>query len=56
MGLYSSKQAASFLGCSVRTLQRWRQHQEGPPYIRQVGRVFYDKTDLERWVYQNRRL
>ena len=56
MDLYTTKQSATFLKCSPRTLQRWRQHHQGPPYIHQGGRIFYDKTDLARWQYQNRSL
>jgi hypothetical protein len=56
MDLLTTKQAAIFLKCSPRTLQRWRQYRQGPPYIHQEGRIFYVKTDLERWQYQNRTL
>lgn len=56
MDLYSTKQVAILLGISTRTLQRWRQLRQGPPYIRAEGFIRYPKTDLELWQYQNRTL
>src|SRR5262249_45107685 len=43
------------LGVSPRTLQRWRQTGEGPPYIR-IGkkRAIYLKDDVKTWLHGNR--
>ena len=45
----SPKEAAIFLGKSITTLQEWRNQKTGPPYIREVGRIYYLMRDLDRW-------
>jgi hypothetical protein len=47
--LLKTKQAAEYLRCSVSTLNRWRKTDDGPPFYKRVGRVFYDSDDLDRW-------
>ncbi|MGE5534108.1 MAG: helix-turn-helix transcriptional regulator [Acidobacteriota bacterium] len=34
---------------SPRTLQRWRQDNKGPQYLKLGGRVVYRLTDVEAW-------
>ena len=35
---------------SDRTLRRWRRYGSGPRYVRVGGRVFYDLSELDRFV------
>jgi predicted DNA-binding transcriptional regulator AlpA len=42
--------AAAYVGCSPRTLEKWRQTGGGPIYLK-IGRaVVYRKSDLDRWL------
>lgn len=51
------KEAADFLGSSCRTLQRWRQTGEGPPYHRMgKRRVVYYRAELLAWLNGRRHL
>jgi hypothetical protein len=48
--LYGEHRVAEMLGCSLRTLQRWRKTGKGPP-SRNIGRkVYYDLNDLQEWI------
>jgi len=49
--LLSSSELANFLGVSLATLERWRRHGEGPPFIR-IGRrrIAYRPSAVRRWV------
>jgi predicted DNA-binding transcriptional regulator AlpA len=47
----TEKQASSFLGFSVRTLQTWRVRGGGPQYVRISARcIRYRPCDLQEWV------
>ena len=35
---------------SPRTLQRWRQTGDGPPFVKIGGRVFYEESALEAFI------
>ena len=54
--LLSEKLTASYLGISPASLRKARaEGQRGgrtlmPPYVRLGGRVFYRRTDLDRWL------
>lgn len=51
------KEAADFLNSSCRTLQRWRQTGEGPPYHRMGRRrVIYYRAELLAWLNARRHL
>lgn len=51
------KEAADFLNSSCRTLQRWRQTGEGPPYHRMGRRrVVYYRAELLAWLSERRHL
>jgi predicted site-specific integrase-resolvase len=50
----SAKEAAAYLGKTYDTLIQWRKRKVGPPYIREVGRVIYLKSDIDQWREQNR--
>jgi hypothetical protein len=48
------KQAAHWLGVSVRTLEDWRARGEGPPYFKVGGAVRYSIVELEAWFVGRR--
>ncbi len=48
--LIGEQTAAEMLGLSVKTLQKWRNQQCGPPYIKLEAAVRYRVSDLERFV------
>ncbi len=48
-------EAADYIGCSPRTLEKFRQTGGGPVYLK-VGRsVLYLRSDLDRYLEQCRR-
>ena len=53
--LLSEEAIAAQLEVTVRTLQRWRQLREGPPWI-SIGRsVFYRAIATREWILQQER-
>ena len=56
MILYSTSQAADFLGISKRTLDGMRLSGRGPVYSKVGSLVRYSQAELERWILQNQRL
>jgi hypothetical protein len=50
-GRMSAKNAATYLGLSVKTLAIKRCNGTGPRFIKQ-GRVFYFVSDLDEWLKQ----
>jgi hypothetical protein len=51
----SSKQVADLLGVTEWSLRAWREKRVGPPYVRQVGRIYYLREDIRQWQLENRR-
>lgn len=47
--LLRTKEAARFLGLSIRTLEKHRTYGTGPLYRKIGGRVLYTVRDLEAW-------
>ncbi len=45
----SPKELAYELCVSERTLQMWRLSQVGPPYRREVNRIYYYRNELDLW-------
>ena len=45
----SPKELAYELGVRQDTLMRWRQAKIGPPYYREVNRIFYYREEVETW-------
>jgi excisionase family DNA binding protein len=44
-------EAAKYLAVSVPTLKRWRQRNEGPPFLRVGPRAIrYVKEDIDSWL------
>ncbi len=52
-GKLTTKEVASLLRISEKTLIGWRVRRKGPPYQKFGGKVLYDATDLNRWVKAN---
>lgn len=48
------QEAAELIGVTEVCLRRWRQQKLGPPYYRQVGRIYYMIPDIEAWQRGNR--
>ena len=42
--------AAAHVGCSPRTLEKWRQTGEGPAFLKLGRSVVYVQSDLDRWL------
>lgn len=45
----SAKEAAGVIGIDAQTLCIWRRKNQGPPYIRRVGRILYLREDIAAW-------
>ena len=54
-GRLDTKNAASYLGLSEKTLAMMRCQGTGPRFIKR-GRVFYYQEDLDAWVAQAQRV
>jgi predicted DNA-binding transcriptional regulator AlpA len=48
-GKLTEKQVAHLLQVSRTTLWAWRTAKVGPPYHREVYRIFYYRSELEAW-------
>lgn len=48
--LLGERRVAKMLGCSLRTLQRWRTEGKGPPSTKIGRKVFYELNDLQEWI------
>ena len=49
--LITIKEASKILGVTPRTLEYWRQTEQGPPYYRlPVRRIRYKKSAVEAWA------
>lgn len=52
--IYTTEEAAKYLGVSERTLQNWRGDGKGPKYNKPTDKlVYYFETDLIDWVKNN---
>jgi excisionase family DNA binding protein len=49
MKLLTTAEAASIIGVAERTLRRWSNNKEGPPFTQIGGRRFYDRAEVEEW-------
>jgi hypothetical protein len=52
--IYTTEQAAEFLGYAPGTLENWRLTNTGPRYLKPAGKVFYKKEDLVDWLENNK--
>lgn len=49
----SPKQAAETIGISTSTLAKFRLDGKGPKYSKLGRRVFYEESELRRWIGEN---
>lgn len=50
----NQRQLAARWGVSVRTLERWRSHRQGPPFLKLGGHVTYRVEDIENFEIAQR--
>lgn len=43
-------EAAKLLGFSVHSLNGWRARRVGPPFYKVMGKVMYDRAELQTWL------
>jgi hypothetical protein len=48
--LLTAAEYARLRRCSLRTLDRERANRSGCPYVRLGGRIFYRRSDIERYI------
>jgi predicted DNA-binding transcriptional regulator AlpA len=53
--LLGERRVAEMLGCSPRTLQRWRTEGNGPPSTKIGRKVFYELDGLQEWIDRGKR-
>ena len=53
-GRMDTTNAAAYLGCQVHTLAQWRHEKKGPPFIK-CGRIFYYKSDIDKWLIKHKK-
>lgn len=51
----SCREAATFLGINENQMVQWRSRGIGPAYYQYVGRIYYDRADLEAFRESCRR-
>jgi hypothetical protein len=51
----SERRVAAMLGCSPRTLQRWRTEGKGPPSTKIGRKQFYELNELQEWIDREKR-
>jgi hypothetical protein len=49
-GLLTDNETAAQLGHCARTLKRWRDLGEGPPFIRISRRIYYRRIAIQEWL------
>ena len=49
------EQAAEYLGVTVGWLAKRRVYGDGPCYVKLLGRILYDRADLDAFVERNKR-
>lgn len=47
---YTRQEVASLLDLSVRTLEKWKERDYGPPFYRFGRHVYYPHDELMAWV------
>lgn len=53
--LLTQRQFAEMLGVTPRSLERWRETGDGPPFLRVGGLVRYAPADVSAWLETRRR-
>jgi hypothetical protein len=55
MARLDTKQAAEYICCAKRTLDKWRVAGGGPVFIKLGRSVRYDTIDLDKWIAAQKR-
>lgn len=53
-GRMTTENAAKYTGFSVSTLAHYRMTDEGPPFVKIGGKVFYKKAQVDKWLRAKR--
>ena len=53
--VFTTKQAADYLGLSKQRLEIWRHDGNGPPYVKLARSVRYMREDIDAWLKLHRR-
>jgi len=51
--LYPQQLVADRIGCTVRTLENWRQRRVGPAWVKVGHRIMYREPALHDWIRAN---
>jgi hypothetical protein len=51
--LFTAKECAEYRRCSVRKLDRERALGRGPAYVRDGDRIFYRRSDVDRFISEH---
>jgi helix-turn-helix protein len=51
--LLTEVEAAPILRLKIKTLQQWRQLRRGPRFVRLGRRIFYPRSELDRFIANN---
>jgi len=51
--LYPQALVADRIGCTIRTLENWRQRRVGPAWVKVGNRVMYRERALNDWIRSN---
>jgi predicted DNA-binding transcriptional regulator AlpA len=54
--ILDTKQVAGLTGLSIGTLRYWRHINEGPASFLLGKRVFYRRSEVERWISEQERM
>ena len=54
--LLTLDELATLLRVSTKTLYRWRENDEGPPFVRMGRAIGYPRRDLNAWLDERTRL
>lgn len=52
--LLTNAEVAAWLRRPPRTLTQWRYRGVGPAYVKVGGAVLYDRSDVEKWLAEQR--
>jgi hypothetical protein len=54
--LISENELAERLDKTKQALQAWRSRGQGPPWLKLVGSVFYDRRKVDEWIAAQERV
>lgn len=48
--ILTTEEAAEYLKVAVITLEQWRKSEDGPPFYKPKGKVYYLRDELDAWI------